>query len=337
MKPTRATARAGPEPVARQHHPRHARRRHAPPLYRRAVDHGAHLESDDLRQGDQRKCHLRRPHHRASGEGPRAGADVLRARDRGPARRGANVRADPRTHGRRGRLGLARGIPRCSPTTRRRPSRRWPSFIGGPTGNVFIKIPGTAAGREAIEESIFAGTPVNVTLLFSTEQYLGAAEAFMRGDRTPHRDRAGSQGSPRWPRSSSAAGTSRSPTRCPSKLRNRLGDRRSPPTPTARIASCSTPSAGSAWPTRAPGPRACSSRAPAPRIPTPPTSSTSTRSRPRSRSTRCPTRRCWRSPTTARSRPAARRRGRRQSVLDAVRGRGRRCRGAGRTPSARGR
>ena len=47
--------------------------------------------------------------------------------------------------------------------------------------NVFIKIPGTPAGREAIEESIFAGTPVNVTLLFSTEHYLGAAEAYMRG------------------------------------------------------------------------------------------------------------------------------------------------------------
>ncbi|HEY7150729.1 MAG TPA: transaldolase [Solirubrobacterales bacterium] len=47
--------------------------------------------------------------------------------------------------------------------------------------NVFIKIPGTTAGREAIEESIFAGTPVNVTLLFSTDQYLAAAEAYMRG------------------------------------------------------------------------------------------------------------------------------------------------------------
>ncbi len=47
--------------------------------------------------------------------------------------------------------------------------------------NTLIKIPGTQAGREAIEESIFAGTPVNVTLLFSTEQYLGAAEAYMRG------------------------------------------------------------------------------------------------------------------------------------------------------------
>ena len=47
--------------------------------------------------------------------------------------------------------------------------------------NVFIKIPGTEAGRTAIEESIFAGVPINVTLLFSREHYLGAAEAFMRG------------------------------------------------------------------------------------------------------------------------------------------------------------
>ena len=47
--------------------------------------------------------------------------------------------------------------------------------------NVYIKIPGTEAGCVAIEESIFAGVPINVTLLFSREQYLGAAEAFMRG------------------------------------------------------------------------------------------------------------------------------------------------------------
>jgi transaldolase len=47
--------------------------------------------------------------------------------------------------------------------------------------NIFIKIPGTEAGRRAIEESIFAGTPINVTLLFSTDQYLGAADAYMRG------------------------------------------------------------------------------------------------------------------------------------------------------------
>ena len=47
--------------------------------------------------------------------------------------------------------------------------------------NLFIKIPGTPAGLPAIEESIFAGVPVNVTLLFTREHYLAAAEAFLRG------------------------------------------------------------------------------------------------------------------------------------------------------------
>ena len=47
--------------------------------------------------------------------------------------------------------------------------------------NLFIKIPGTREGLPAIEEAIFAGVPVNVTLLFSREQYLAAAEAFLRG------------------------------------------------------------------------------------------------------------------------------------------------------------
>src|SRR5580704_16188085 len=47
--------------------------------------------------------------------------------------------------------------------------------------NLFIKIPGTKEGLPAIEEAIFAGVPVNVTLLFSREHYLAAAEAFLRG------------------------------------------------------------------------------------------------------------------------------------------------------------
>jgi len=47
--------------------------------------------------------------------------------------------------------------------------------------NVFIKIPGTPAGARAIEESLFAGIPINVTLLFSREQYRVAAEAWLRG------------------------------------------------------------------------------------------------------------------------------------------------------------
>jgi transaldolase len=47
--------------------------------------------------------------------------------------------------------------------------------------NVFIKIPGTKEGLPAIEEAIFTGIPINVTLLFSREQYLAAADAFLRG------------------------------------------------------------------------------------------------------------------------------------------------------------
>ncbi|HWB85785.1 MAG TPA: transaldolase [Bryobacteraceae bacterium] len=47
--------------------------------------------------------------------------------------------------------------------------------------NLFIKIPGTKEGQSAIEEAIFAGVPVNVTLLFTREHYIGAAEAYLRG------------------------------------------------------------------------------------------------------------------------------------------------------------
>jgi transaldolase len=52
-------------------------------------------------------------------------------------------------------------------------------YAGRP--NLFIKIPGTKEGLPAIEEAIFAGVPINVTLLFSREQYMAAADAFMRG------------------------------------------------------------------------------------------------------------------------------------------------------------
>jgi transaldolase len=47
--------------------------------------------------------------------------------------------------------------------------------------NLFIKIPGTPEGVPAIEEAIFAGVPINVTLLFSREQYLASAQAYLRG------------------------------------------------------------------------------------------------------------------------------------------------------------
>ena len=54
-------------------------------------------------------------------------------------------------------------------------------FVRAKRPNLLIKIPGTKEGLPAIEEAIFAGVPVNVTLLFSREHYLAAAEAFLRG------------------------------------------------------------------------------------------------------------------------------------------------------------
>ena len=54
-------------------------------------------------------------------------------------------------------------------------------YAQGDRPNLFIKIPGTREGLPAIEEAIFSGVPVNVTLLFSSEQYAAAAEAYLRG------------------------------------------------------------------------------------------------------------------------------------------------------------
>lgn len=54
-------------------------------------------------------------------------------------------------------------------------------FASAKRDNLFIKVPGTPDGCIAIEELIFAGIPINVTLLFSVQQYLASAEAYLRG------------------------------------------------------------------------------------------------------------------------------------------------------------
>ena len=88
--------------------------------------------------------------------------------------------------------------------------------------NLYVKIPGTPAGVPAIEAAIFAGVPVNVTLLFSREQYLAAADAYMRA--IERRIAAGLD-----PRVSSVASLFVSrwdkavANRVPQNLRNRLG------------------------------------------------------------------------------------------------------------------
>ena len=88
--------------------------------------------------------------------------------------------------------------------------------------NLFIKIPGTPEGIPAIEECLFAGVPINVTLLFSAEQYLAAAGAYRRaverrlaaGLNTPVRSVASLFVS-RWDKAAS--------DKAPGELRNRLG------------------------------------------------------------------------------------------------------------------
>jgi len=88
--------------------------------------------------------------------------------------------------------------------------------------NLFVKIPGTPAGIPAIEESIFNGVPINVTLLFSAQQYGAAAEAYLRGierriaaGRTPDVASVASLFVSRWDKAVSE--------KVPPELRNRLG------------------------------------------------------------------------------------------------------------------
>lgn len=88
--------------------------------------------------------------------------------------------------------------------------------------NLFIKIPGTPEGVPAIEECIFRGVPVNVTLLFSREQYLAVAEAYLRGlerrlatGRDPHVASVASLFVSRWDKAVEKT--------APPRLRNRLG------------------------------------------------------------------------------------------------------------------
>ena len=168
--------------------------------------------------------------------------------------------------------------------------------------NLFIKIPGTKEGVPAIEEAIFAGVPINVTLLFSRAQYVAAAEAYLRGIErritaglNPNVGSVASLFVSRWDvaaRVNAPKALSHSSTPLLSTIRFLIGRLRqrqgcatssglpSRDRPTRHTALWSIRRAGSASSTPAPAASASSGPAPAPRIPKPPTSCTSTRSPP---------------------------------------------------------
>ena len=276
MKPTQAAARAGPEPVARQHHPRHARRRDQPALHRRALGHRADLQPDDLRQGDHAAATpttSRSPSCASGAWSPRRSSSSWRW-PTSRARPGCSSRIHERTDGVDGWVSLEVS-PLLADDTKATIAQVADLHCRAEREHLH-QDPRHARGPPAIEESIFAGIPINVTLLFSTEQYLARGRGVHARHRAP--DRGGArprralgrlalhQPLGRRGRRRGAAGAART-----ARDRGRQGDLSRP------IASCSTPSAGSGSPTRAPGRSACSSPAPAPRTPRPPTPSTSRR------------------------------------------------------------
>ena len=129
-------------------------------------------DSSSLRRGDPQEAR----------RGQIGRSAVLRTGHRGHHCGRRPVPPDLRSHVRRGRLGLAGGVPAARlrhPELRSTSPGELHARAGRP--NLFIKIPGTREGLPAVEETIFAGVPVNVTLLFSREHYLAAAEAYLRG------------------------------------------------------------------------------------------------------------------------------------------------------------
>ena len=158
-------------------------------LHRRPLGHRAHLEPEHLRKGDRRGRRLRRADRRdrrrgrgrGRRRGQRRGERLLRARARRPARRRRPLRRRPQAHRRGRRLRQPRGL--AAARRRRqgddRPGREAPRQ--GRARQPLHQDPRHPAGLEAIEESIFAGIPINVTLLFDDKQYLAAADAYMKG------------------------------------------------------------------------------------------------------------------------------------------------------------
>ena len=190
---------------------------------------------------------------------------------------------------------------RCWPTTPPAPSTAAARAArpGGSGPICSSRFPAPRPALPAIEESIFAGVPVNVTLLFSREQYLAAADAYMRGI-----ERRSPPGSTRRSRSVASLFVSRwdvavqgqGAAELAQSSRHRHRAAHLPGLP--RSAGLAALADGSRAPARCRS--ACSGPAPAPRTRRRRTRFTSRRWRRRTPSTPCPRRRCSPLPTMAR-------------------------------------
>ena len=303
MKPTQAAPRPRPEPLARQHHPDDARRRHP----QRYIDE---LSVTGLTSNPT-------IFDKAISGGDAYDEQIAELREQGLEPRGALLRAGARP--------TCAGRPTCSSRVHERTDGvdGWVSLEVSPllaydteatiaaggrparpgrADNLFIKIPGTAGGPARDRGVDLRRDP--------DQRHPAVLDRAVPGGRRRLHEAGSSAGSrpgstrtcPRSPRSSSAAGTSPSPTRCRTSSRTQLGIavgkrdlRRLPRAARLRPLAGGSPSEG------ARPQRLLCARAPGPRTPRPRTPSTSRPSRRRTRSTRCPRRRCSPSPTTARS------------------------------------
>ena len=289
MKATETLHERGPEPLARQHHPQHARRRHHPALHRRLLGHRADLQPVHLRQGD-RVGRLRRRHREPRRARAARGEDLFFELAIDDLRRAADLfAAHPRAHRRGRRLGLARGLPaarlrhggdggggqRCTPGP------------GAPTSSSRSPAPPRACRRSRSRSP--PAIPINVTLLFSRRPLPGRRRRLHRRAWSAGSTTGSTPRSARWPRSSCPAGTSPWPKQVPAELKDRLGLAVGLDAYRAYRELHELRPLCSGWRTRGPACSGCSGRAPGPRTPTPPTPSTSTAWPRPSPSTRCRT------------------------------------------------
>ena len=198
------------------------RQRHAAPLHGRILDYGADLESDHFRRGDRQHRRLRR-WHPGKGKGGKSGEALFVELALEDLRRAADLFRPvfDATDGVDGWVSMEVSPLLANDTAAASTQLR--ASTGKPSGsNLYVKIPGTPEGVPAIEESIFDGVPINVTLLFSREQYVASAEAYLRGierriaaGRDPRVASVASLFVSRWDK---AVGD-----KAPPELRNRLG------------------------------------------------------------------------------------------------------------------